>query len=38
MRELMDSVPPAVMFSVSLVLSNWVYLYLTTAFIHMLST
>lgn len=30
-------VPPAVMFSISLVLSNWVYLYLTTAFIHMLS-
>ncbi|KDE09238.1 hypothetical protein MVLG_00558 [Microbotryum lychnidis-dioicae p1A1 Lamole] len=29
-------IPPAVMFSLSLVLSNWAYLYLTTAFIHML--
>ncbi|ORY89333.1 triose-phosphate transporter family-domain-containing protein [Leucosporidium creatinivorum] len=29
-------VPPAAMFSISLVLSNWAYLYLTTAFIHML--
>lgn len=32
----LHSVPPAVLFSASLVLSNWAYLYLTTAFIHML--
>lgn len=32
----LTSVPPAAMFSISLVLSNWAYLYLGVAFIHML--
>lgn len=32
----LPSLPPAAMFSASLVLSNWAYLYLGVAFIHML--